>query len=83
MVVAAAEAAEIAAAAELSGIVVLVEAVKPAEMVWVVCLALAAEELLEKLPVELPRVLGVDHSNERQYISYALTRDMDLERTRQ
>lgn len=62
--VVAAEVAGIAAAAELSEIVELVEAVKSVEMVWVVDLALAAEELLEKLPVELPRVLGVDHSNE-------------------
>lgn len=62
--VVAAEAAGIAAAAELSEIVELVEAVKSVEMVWVVDLALAAEELPEKLPVELPRVLGVDHSNE-------------------
>lgn len=62
MEVAAAEAAGVAAAAELSETVELVEAVKPAEMVWVVCLVLAAGELLEKLPVELPRVLGVDHS---------------------
>lgn len=68
MVVAAAEAAEIAAvaaaAAELSEIVELAEAVKPAEMVWVVYLALPAEELFGKLTVELLRVLGVDHSKD-------------------
>lgn len=56
--------AEIAAVADLSEIVDLVEAVKRVEMVWVVCLALAAGELLEEQPVEVPRVLGVGHSNE-------------------
>lgn len=57
------EVAEIAAVAEPSEAVDLVEAAGPVEMVWIVCLALAAEELLEKQPVELTRALGVGHSN--------------------
>lgn len=73
-----AEIAEIAAVAELSETVDLVEAVKPVEMVWIECLAPAAGELLEEQPVELPRVLGVAHSNERPCISYASTSAKDL-----
>lgn len=62
-VVEVAEIAEIAAVAETSEAVDLVEAAGLVEMVWIVCLALAAGELLEKQPVELTRALGVGHSN--------------------
>lgn len=55
--------AEFAAVADLSETVDLVETVKPVEMVWIAYLALAAGELLEEQPVELPRALGVGHSN--------------------